>query len=85
MIIVADCVLSGIDYVAASGQQPAVASMSLGGFPNKALDNAVQGLIDAGVTVVVAAGNFNMQACKSSPARVTEVRAQRIKYVLTQL
>ncbi|XP_787678.4 uncharacterized protein LOC582641 [Strongylocentrotus purpuratus] len=65
-------VIAGIEYVAASGQQPAVASMSLGGFPNKALDNAVQGLIDAGVIVVAAAGNFDMHACKSSPARVTE-------------
>ncbi|XP_054765422.2 aqualysin-1-like [Lytechinus pictus] len=65
-------VIAGIDYVTENGKKPAVASMSLGGFSNKAMDNAVEGLIAAGVTVVVAAGNFDMKACSFSPARVNE-------------
>lgn len=63
-------VIAGIDYVAGSPLRPAVANLSLGGAPNTALDAAISGAINNGVTVVVAAGNSNADACNYSPARV---------------
>nr|XP_054765918.1 aqualysin-1-like [Lytechinus pictus] len=65
-------VLAGLEYVANSAKSPAVASMSLGGKSNPAIDEAVEGIIKAGVTVVAAAGNSNKDACSYSPARVKE-------------
>ena len=72
-------VIAGIDWVTmdhASGQ-PAVANMSLGGSANSAVDTAVRNSIADGVSYAIAAGNGNIvgkqqDACKSSPARVTE-------------
>lgn len=49
--------------------RPAVISMSLGGPASTATDNAVAAAVAAGVTVVVAAGNENQDACNVSPAR----------------
>jgi subtilisin family serine protease len=46
----------------------AVANMSLGGIRTEAKNIAVQRAIDAGITVVVAAGNDNDDACRYSPA-----------------
>jgi len=43
-------------------------SMSLGGGKSEAENNVVNSLVDAGVTIVVAAGNENSDACSSSPA-----------------
>jgi subtilisin family serine protease len=43
--------------------------MSLGAGASTALDNAVAGAISKGITVVVAAGNSNANACNYSPAR----------------
>ncbi len=48
---------------------PAVGNMSLGGGASQALDDAVQGAITDGITMVVAAGNSNANACNYSPAR----------------
>ncbi|MEQ1511955.1 MAG: S8 family peptidase [Lysobacteraceae bacterium] len=62
-------VIAGIDWVAANRVLPAVANMSLGGGANAAVDTAVANLTNAGVTVVVAAGNGGVDACGSSPAR----------------
>jgi hypothetical protein len=66
--------LSGIDYVIAAqagSSEPAVANLSLSGGASSALDSAVNGLIDAGVTTVIAAGNKGRNACDVSPARVS--------------
>lgn len=64
-------VIAGVDHVAADHTTgPAVANLSLGGGTSAALDAAVSGLVADGVTVVVAAGNENRNACNSSPARV---------------
>jgi len=63
-------IISGIDWVRANHIKPAVANMSLGGGVSTATDTATNNLINAGVTVVVAAGNNNANACNYSPARV---------------
>ena len=64
-------IIAGIDWVRANRVLPAVANMSLGGGASSATDNATNNLINSGVTVVVAAGNSNANACNYSPARVT--------------
>lgn len=63
-------IIAGIDWVRANRVLPAVANMSLGGGASSATDTAVNNLINSGVTVVVAAGNSNANACNYSPARV---------------
>jgi subtilisin family serine protease len=64
-------IIAGIDWVRANAVKPAVANMSLGGGASSATDTATNNLINSGVTVVVAAGNDNANACNYSPARVT--------------
>lgn len=61
-------VIAGIDWVAASAMRPAVANMSLGGGFSSALNDAVANAVGSGVTMVVAAGNDNRDACRASPA-----------------
>ena len=63
-------VLAGVDWVTANAQFPAVINMSLGGGNSAALDAAVNRAIDAGITVAVAAGNSNINACYGSPNKV---------------
>jgi subtilisin family serine protease len=62
-------VISGVNWVAANAQLPAVANLSLGGAASQALDDAVTALAAKGVTVAVAAGNDAVDACTQSPAR----------------
>ncbi len=62
-------VIAGMDWVAANHVKPAVANMSLGGGASTSTDNAVASMTNAGVIVVVAAGNDNSNACNYSPAR----------------
>lgn len=64
-------IISGIDWVRSNHVKPAVANMSLGGPAASTIDTATNNLINAGVTVVVAAGNDNANACNYSPARVS--------------
>lgn len=64
-------ITAGLDWIAANrGTTPSVANMSLGGGANTTIDNAVSRLHNAGVPVVVAAGNSAANACNYSPARV---------------
>ena len=66
-------IIAALDAVAADTlHRPAIANMSLGGPASSALDDAVRGTIASGVTVVVAAGNSNIDASTRSPARVVE-------------
>ena len=62
-------VIAGIDWVADNHVKPAVANMSLGGGASSATDNAVNAAVSKGITMVVAAGNDNSNACSYSPAR----------------
>jgi hypothetical protein len=62
-------VISGMDWVTGNHIKPAVANMSLGGGASQATDDAVQRMFAAGVSVAVAAGNDNKDACGYSPAR----------------
>jgi subtilisin family serine protease len=62
-------VIAGVDWVRANHVKPAVANMSLGGGASSTLDAAVNNLSAAGVTIVVAAGNSNTDACTQSPSR----------------
>lgn len=61
-------VIAGVDWVAGSALRPAVANMSLGGPVSTAMNQAVAGAVAKGVTMVVAAGNENVDACTRSPA-----------------
>ncbi|KAK6535874.1 hypothetical protein TWF281_000124 [Arthrobotrys megalospora] len=62
-------VIEGINWVAKDAKSGhAVASLSLGGGKSTAVNQAIDALHNAGVTVVVAAGNENDNASKYSPA-----------------
>lgn len=62
-------VVAGVDWMAAQTNRPAVANLSLGGPTSTALDAALANAVSKGITVVVAAGNDNLNACNYSPAR----------------
>lgn len=64
-------IVSGMQWVAQQHRSkggPSVANMSLGGGKSATVDDAVKALVQTGVTVVVAAGNSNTDACTQSPA-----------------
>jgi len=65
-------VLAGMDWVTAEHRanpgQRSVANISLGGAFSQPLNDAVTKVVEAGVTIVVAAGNDFRDACYDSPA-----------------
>lgn len=64
-------IIDGINWMisnAGSTNRPSIANMSLGGGFSQASNNAVATAVSAGITVVVAAGNSNDDACRYSPA-----------------
>ncbi|WP_299036948.1 S8 family peptidase [uncultured Pseudokineococcus sp.] len=61
-------IIAAVDWVRANAAKPAVANMSLGGGYSAALNRAVDSLAASGVSVAVAAGNENQDACGVSPA-----------------
>ncbi|KAG9080127.1 subtilisin-like serine protease [Ceratobasidium sp. 370] len=64
-------IIAGVNWVVSNkGSSPAVATMSLGGSANTALDSAISSAISAGVHFSIAAGNSNVDAASTSPARV---------------
>ncbi|MFC0527094.1 fibronectin type III domain-containing protein [Phytohabitans kaempferiae] len=70
--------VEGIEWVLANLQKPAVINMSLAwpaSLPRNQstqVDNAVKKAVAAGITVVAAAGNNNIDACGATPARAPE-------------
>ncbi|MBB3046316.1 subtilisin family serine protease [Litorivivens lipolytica] len=62
-------VIAGLDWIAKNAKRPAVVNMSLGGGASSAMDDAVNDLVSKGITVIVAAGNDDKDACQASPAR----------------
>jgi len=62
--------IAALDWVTSNrGPQPGVISMSLGGSGvDRSYITAIGAAVDAGLTVVVAAGNSNSDACAFSPA-----------------
>ncbi|PBK68468.1 peptidase 1 [Armillaria solidipes] len=58
-----------IDAVETSGK-PSIVSLSLGGSTSTTFDNGIIAVINAGIHVVVAAGNDNTNASGTSPAHV---------------
>lgn len=67
-------VISGLNWIAGNyiPGEAAVVNMSLGGPASSTLDEAVNNLISKGLSVVVAAGNDNLNACDYSPARTPD-------------
>jgi len=70
-------IIGAIDYTGSNDRRPAVASMSLGGQCPLGfcglfgvIKTAVDTVVDSGVTVVVAGGNSNSDACGFMPAFV---------------
>jgi subtilisin family serine protease len=66
-------VIAGMDYVANNAIKPAVANMSLGGGLNSSVNTAATNMVNRGITVAVAAGNSNADACNASPAAASGV------------
>ena len=64
-----DLIIKGIDWTIAHKKIPAVMNLSLGGPSNEAADTAVRSAVTDGITVIVAAGNANSDACQYSPGR----------------
>ncbi|KAG9083430.1 subtilisin-like serine protease [Ceratobasidium sp. UAMH 11750] len=67
-------IIAGVNWVVqqfqADKSKPSIATMSLGGPANNAMDDAVRSAISKGVHFTIAAGNSNVDASTSSPARV---------------
>lgn len=65
-------VIAGLEYVVnhmrETGNVPAIANLSLGAVKSSILDAAVRSAYQAGLIIVAAAGNNNIDACKTSPA-----------------
>src|SRR5207245_128301 len=61
-------VIAGVDWVTANHQSPAVANMSIAEQgTDDALNTATTNLVNSGVFVAVAAGNYSVDACGYSP------------------
>lgn len=61
-------IIAAMEWVVSNHQRPAVINMSLGGTRFNSANLAVENLVAAGVSVVVSAGNNNIDACNQSPA-----------------
>jgi subtilisin family serine protease len=76
-------VIAGVDYVASKASVNDVVNMSLGGSISATLDEAVRGLARLGIPVVIAAGNDDVNASTTSPARVDTANVYTISAVGT--
>ena len=64
--------IAGVEWVTFNHQKPAVAHVSWIILEHSALDTAIENAVNAGVVVVVAAGDSNTDACSFSPGRVPQ-------------
>ena len=61
-------IISGVNWITANRIDPAVANMSIiVSAVSNALNTAINNSVASGVTYIVAAGNYNMDACSFSP------------------
>lgn len=65
-------VIDGISWSVNNKKGPSLGSMSLGGGKSATLNSAVSNAVNAGLIMVVAAGNDNRDACNYSPASSPE-------------
>jgi len=65
-------VIAGVQWSVNDKKGPALASMSLGGGKSATMNNAITSAVNAGLIVVVAAGNDNGNSCNYSPASTPE-------------
>lgn len=63
--------IDGMNHVTNSKLPRKIASMSLGGGLAESLNKAVEAAVEAGVLVIVAAGNEDTDACEVSPGEHT--------------
>jgi len=66
--------VAALDWIVgqSTAGQPSIANMSLGGPVSTAMNLAVRRAVNAGVAVVAAAGNDNIDACQESPGSAPE-------------
>ena len=68
-------VIAALDWILSplnpNPKTQAVLNLSIGGGKSTALNDAVERVVNAGITVVVAAGNDRVDACTKSPASAT--------------
>lgn len=63
--------VDALDWILSDGQRPAIISASMGGTPtSNFVKQAVDKVVNGGVSVVVAAGNDDHDACRNQPAFV---------------
>lgn len=74
-------IIAGVDYVAGAAAPGDVANMSLGGSANTALNAAVEAAAQAGVHMVVAAGNDGADSSNYSPASASGTRVYTISAI----
>ena len=66
-------VIAGLDWVYRNASRPAVINMSFAANVSATLESAVQNVINAGISAVSSAGNYNADACNYSPGRMADV------------
>lgn len=67
--------VAGLDWIAKYSQKPSIVTMSLGvsiGKWSTALEDSVNNLIENGITVIVASGNYAMDSCLMAPSNIPE-------------
>lgn len=64
--------IAGVEWVTLNHQKPAVAHVSWTILGHSALDTAIENAVNAGVVIVVAAGDSNADACSYSPGRIPQ-------------
>lgn len=67
-------VIAGLEYAVnhrAEAEKPGVANLSLGAARSTILDAAIEAAVESGLLIIAAAGNSNIDACRTSPAGST--------------